>query len=214
MEQILPREVLWGNKKTMGEFLKEPLNQKLYEVYLDVKRNAPSQDFQTLELFNEVYYMCARIVYENQHDADLDSYIKEIKKDLGWDYPSSIVLNMIYAVLALRKGNSKEISSTIQKIRKHYRMDEYKSPFSKFVDGEKSTGKTYHVDFENRTMIDSVRQAKKQALKLAGKGRTIVQNITIENKFEKPVGAVVIPGMGYDKIEDIIDLKMVKQLSK
>lgn len=212
MEQILPREVLWVDKKTMGEFLIEPLNRKLYEVYLDVKRNALSQDFQTLKLFNEVYYICARIVYEKQHDADLNSYIKEIKNDLGWDYPSSVVLNMIYAVLSLRKGNSEEVERTILKIRKHYRMDSYKSPFSLFVEEEKSTGASYDVAFTDNAVIESLEKAKSLALELAGKGHTVVQNITIENKFEKPVGAVVIPGTGcdYKDISNFIEIRKAK----
>lgn len=208
MEQIIPRDVLWGDRKTMGEFLKEPLNQKLYEVYLGVKRNAPSQDFQTLRLFNEVYYICSCIVYENHPDADLNEYIQEIKNDLGWDYPSSLALNMVYAVLALRKDNSEEVKSTIQKIRKHYRMDVYKSPFSLFVDEQLRIGALYHVNFENHLVIGAFNQARFLASKMAGKGKTIIQNITIENHFEKPVGAVVLPGTG--DVKDFIEIKTVK----
>lgn len=214
MEQFLPREVLWADKTTMGSFLNETLNQKLYQVYLGIKKKAPSQDFRTLELFNEVYYICSRIVNENLPEVDLNPYIQEIKRDLGWDYPTSIVLNMIYAVLALREDNSIEVKNTIRKIREHYKMDHCKSPFSVFVDDEISKGQSYRVEFEDLNKIDLVLLAKCQALKFAGAGKdkTIIQNITIENKFEKPVGAVVIPGaVKVEKeINDFVKIKKIK----
>ncbi len=147
MEHLLPRDVLWVDKKKMGDFLTEPLNKKLYEIYLKIKRKKPSQDFRTLQLFNEVYYLCTRIIIENDAEADLEDYIQEIKKDMGWDYSTSLVVNMIYAVLSLRRGNSSEVRLFLLKIKRHYKLDYYKTSFSVFVEEEIRQHQSYDLDF-------------------------------------------------------------------
>ena len=145
MKQRTSRENLWTDKRKMSEYLEEPLNQKLYQVYLGVKRKTPSQDFHTLRLFNEVYYICSRIIYENNPAPDLNDYIQAIKNDMGWDYPTSVVMQMVYAVLSLRKGNSAAVNYVAELISIHYRMNYYKTPFGKFVEEEKSRGRMYDV---------------------------------------------------------------------
>lgn len=146
MAQKIPRELLWVDKKRMSEFLEEPLNKKLYEVYLNIKRKVPSQDFQTLKLFNEVYYQCCRIVSANDPDIDLDDIIKEIKEDLGWEYSTSLVVNMIYAVLSLRKGNSKEVKEVLLKIERHHCLSQYKTPIYMMTETCKANYEFYDLE--------------------------------------------------------------------
>lgn len=145
MEQTIHGAEVWENKGTLSEFLKEPLNEKLYQVCLNIKRRSPSQDFQTLRLYNEVYRLCSQVVYENSKSPDLKDYISRIKEDMGWDYPTSVVLNMIYAVLSLRRGNSEEVIMFLDCIRKHYKMDERKNPFTNFVEEEQLQHHQYDI---------------------------------------------------------------------
>ncbi len=142
----IPREMLWVDKREMKEFQKDPLNQKIFEVYLNIRRNSPLQDFHTLQLFNEVYYLCSRVVYENEPEPYLDDYIQEIKRDLGWDYSTSTVLSMIYCVLSLRQGNSIEVNNFLKKIENHYRFETYKTPFNLFVEEEKRKNLSYNIE--------------------------------------------------------------------
>ena len=155
MEKKLSREELWANKKTMAEFLKEPLNKKLYDVYMGIKKNAPLQDFHTLGLFNEVYYQCSRIIIENNRDLNLSSVISEIKENLGWDYSSSIVVNMIYAVLSLRHGNTEEINDVLYKIKKHYLFEQRHPPFYEMSEACKAKGEFYDFDPIPTTLSDA-----------------------------------------------------------
>ena len=131
----------------MADFLTLPLNKQLYEVYMNYRHNR-NQDYRTLDLFNEVYYISARIVLEDNEQAKLGDYIKIIKEDMGWNYTSSLVVNMVYCVLALRRGNSKAVESLLEQIRHHYRMECQDSPFSRFVKDCIKRGESYDVVFK------------------------------------------------------------------
>lgn len=147
MEELLPRETLWADKKKMKEFLSEPLNQKIYEVYLNIKRDGVIKDYETLKLFNEVYYQCSRIVNSEKQEINLNDIISDVKKTLGWHFSSSLVVNMIYAVLALRRNNSPSVVHLISSIKKHYRLETYETPFSKMVKECSERDEWYIIDF-------------------------------------------------------------------
>ena len=164
MNQKLTRETFWKDKSLMADFLKEPLNKKLFEIYLGIKRNAPSQDFHTLQLFNEVYYICSRILHESSPQSELTEYISEIKKDMGWDYPTSIVVNMVYVVLSLSKQNSHSAAIMINKIRQHYKMDSYHTPFTQFVNEEMRMGNRYDIAFGDTAQIETLKAKSLPAL--------------------------------------------------
>ena len=151
MECFSSRETFWIDNKLMAEFLKEPLNRQLYDVYMSARNSVVPQDFHTLQLFNEVYYLCARIVLEENERAELGDYIKIVKDDLGWNYPSSLVVNMVYCVLSLRRGNTKAVEILLEQIRHHYRMDTYETPFSRFVEDCKNRGESYDITFQSRS---------------------------------------------------------------
>jgi hypothetical protein len=153
MEELLPREILWADKKTMKEFLCEPLNQKIFEVYLNIKREGIDQDYQTLKLFNEVYYQCSRIVNIREVRLELIDVIYSIKNDLGWDYSSSLVINIIYVVLSLRKDNQSHVKDLIKKIEHHYQFDKHTTPFSKLVNDCVENDEYYKIEFQKPQFI-------------------------------------------------------------
>lgn len=151
MEELLPREILWADKKTMKEFLQEPLNQKIYEVYLNIKRDGAIKDYDTLKLFNEVYYQCSRIVNCTRQTISLNDIISDIKKNLGWYFSTSLVVNMIYAVLALRHDNTPSAVHLINRIKDHYRLETYVTPFSKMVKECVERNEWYTIEFPIKT---------------------------------------------------------------
>lgn len=153
MKQILHDRQLWNDKLMLRDFLEVPLNQKLYEVYLSIKRASSQKDNIALNIFNEVYSICARVVYENDPDPSLESYIQHIKERLGWDCSTSIVLQMVYAVLALRNNNTEEVERFVSLISNHYHMNERKIPFGVFVEETKKEGVSYDLEFKTRESV-------------------------------------------------------------
>ena len=193
MEQIIPREVLWVDKNTMEGFLIEPLNQKLYEVYLGMKRKIPSQDFQTLKLFNEVYYQCSKIVVENKTDADLNAIISDVKDNLGWEFSSSLVINMIYAILSLRKGNTVEIDSLVKKIESHYKLGQYKTPFYELAESCKANVDTFEFEphVSQDMLLSYFKKLKSQT------GQDFIQiTVNLNNHFNGEIKSVNVNSPG------------------
>ena len=165
MEEQLPREILWADKKTMKEFLCEPLNQNIYEVYLNIKRDGVIKDYETLKLFNEVHYQCSRIVNCEDQDIKLIDIISDIKNNLGWHFSSSLVVNMIYAVLSLRRNNSPSVIRLISRIKEHYRLETYETPLSKMVKECAERDERYTIEFplhKNNHTIITLDSSKKQ----------------------------------------------------
>ena len=147
MEEQLPRETLWADKKKMEEFMSEPLNQRIYGIYLNLNRDKAIKDYETLKLFNEVYYQCSRIINSIEPKINLADIISDIKENLGWNYSSSLVVNMIYAVLSVRRNNSQTVIDFINQIKSHYRLETYNTPFSLMVKDYVERGETYNIDF-------------------------------------------------------------------
>lgn len=107
MKPKLPRALLWTDKTSMEDFLKEPVNEKLYECYLYIKRSTLNDDGlkRPLKLFNEIYYQLTRLEYENDFNFDIDRYIQDIKANIGSLHSSKFVLRIMYAFLAIRENN-------------------------------------------------------------------------------------------------------------
>jgi hypothetical protein len=196
MENKLPREFFWVNKTTMGDFLKEPLNKKLYEVYLSIKRKTPSQDFQTLKLFNEVYYQCSRIIVENNSELELCDIINDIKANLGWNFSTSIVVNMIYAILALRRNNTTEVNSFLERIVSHYKLEQYKTPFYMMTESCKANGDSYV--FEPHITQDEILQAIKIPIDIQTfkKNDGIHITVNMNNQFTGEIKSINVNSPG------------------
>ena len=107
MKPKLPRALLWTDKTSMEDFLKEPVNEKLYECYLYIKRSTLNDDGlkRPLKLFNEIYYQLTRLEYENDFNFDIERYIQDIKANIGSLHSSKLVLRIMYAFLAIRENN-------------------------------------------------------------------------------------------------------------
>lgn len=107
MKPKLPRALLWTDKTSMEEFLKEPVNEKLYEYYLYIKSSTINEGGlkRPIKLFNEIYYQLTRFEYENDLNFDVDRYIQDIKANIGSLHSSLLVLRMMSAFLLVRENN-------------------------------------------------------------------------------------------------------------
>ena len=102
MLPILPREMLWTDKKTMDEFFElDHINEEFFEVFVMLHEEPFAVTANEVKVFNEVYYQLTRMVYEHPLPSDLDKYIADIKSNLGWNYSAELVISMAYFLLAL-----------------------------------------------------------------------------------------------------------------
>ena len=111
MKPQLPRELLWTDKKTTDGFLAEPLNRKLYELYIDMDAGATYGRIAPYKVFNEAYYQCTKAVYENRATCDVEQLELDIKANIGTKRASRTVFRLMYAILAMRSNNTREIEA-------------------------------------------------------------------------------------------------------
>lgn len=102
MKPILPREMLWTDKKTMDEFFElEPLNKELYEEFTALQGEPFSVNEDAVKVFNEVYYQLTRMMFEHPMPSDTERYETDIKANLGWNHSAALVMTMIYFIRTL-----------------------------------------------------------------------------------------------------------------
>lgn len=105
----LPRYLLWEDKETEKDFLNDPFEKKILILLKEASEKNTSLFFPHLVILNEAFYQCTRIVYENESVPNIEALELDIKANLGLHYFSKWVFKMMYAILASRKNNSKEV---------------------------------------------------------------------------------------------------------
>lgn len=125
MKPKLPRVLLWTDKTSMDEFFVEPINRELYDSFLEIRRLsariAPMRE--ALRLFNEIYYQMTRVEYENKLDVDIDSYVQDIKANMGMLHSAIFVFKMIIAFLSLRSNNTEATNNFLKAaMNTHYNL--------------------------------------------------------------------------------------------
>jgi len=109
MKPKLPRELLWTDITSMEKFLKEPVNRDMHEMLYKIKIYTillKNTYYSATEIFNEVYYQCTRIVYEQNPNIILSGYIADIKSKIGINNQARVVYGLIYYLLSHRNNNS------------------------------------------------------------------------------------------------------------
>lgn len=109
MKPKLPRMMLWTDKTSMEEFLCEPINERLYGFYLELRgeRWHFGPDNSAVLLFNEIYYQLTKVEYEHDLDLNIDDYTQEIEANTtGKEHGIIFVYIMFFAFLLLRGNNS------------------------------------------------------------------------------------------------------------
>ncbi len=95
----LPREFLWKDVDSMDNFLHDPLNKELYEIYKTVKDSPFKITIPDVNVFNELYYLCVALRFRDFGANELEEIIFA---DTGRKYAPSLLISMIYAVFILQ----------------------------------------------------------------------------------------------------------------
>lgn len=109
MKAKLPRELLWTDITSMDEFLKKPVNREMYDMFLTIKQRTlllKNSEHSVIKIFNEVYYQCTRIAYEQDPDIRLENYITDIKSNMGSYNHARVVYGLIFFLLSHRSNNT------------------------------------------------------------------------------------------------------------
>ena len=134
MLPILPRELLWKEKKSMDEFFKlDRINEAFFEVFVTLRDEPFAVQADEIKVFNEVYYQVTRMVYDYPMPSDLPKYVSDIKANMGWNYSAELVMSMAYFIISL--------------------IDKNERPFNKFFTkaiNEKFFGCLYWKPFKHR----------------------------------------------------------------
>lgn len=148
MKPKLPRTLFWTDKTSMEEFLCEPINERLFDFYLELKNTRWhfGPDNSVLLLFNEIYYQLTKIEYENNLDFNMDEYTQEIEAKTGKEHSIIFVFKIFFAFLLLRQNNS-----NVARLFQDHVFNRYKSTWDErtnsAMDSIIKEGKKYQVDF-------------------------------------------------------------------
>lgn len=92
-----------------GFYALSPINRDLYKVYQELVTYEDVEIIPAERIFNEVYYQCTRIVYENNPEPDFEAVEMDIKANVGTKLVSRLVYRMMYALLTARMNNTQEV---------------------------------------------------------------------------------------------------------
>lgn len=141
----LPREIIWKDVSSIDEFLVDPLNKELYQVYQKVK-NAPFRiTIPDVELFNELYYLCISLIVDNVCYHELEN---EIYARFGRAYTSDLLISMIYSVFYLQDKRPALFESFEKYVNEYQRNKGWYFDF--FVNFLNNHRARYHTDFTPR----------------------------------------------------------------
>lgn len=103
MKPVLPREMLWTEKKTMDEFFELAPENRTF--YVDIITSDFPSNFinDPVRIFNEVYYLTTRIIYEQPQPSELDRFYIEAKNQFKWRCGADVVMTLVYCLLNLTR---------------------------------------------------------------------------------------------------------------
>ena len=102
MKPKLPRALLWTDKNSIDDFLKESINMELYEYYMLIRNYTHFNPISNaVKLFNEIYYQLTKIEYEKNPYVDIKDLTQDIKANVGLLQNGVLVLNMMHIFLYL-----------------------------------------------------------------------------------------------------------------
>lgn len=122
MTPNMPRKLLWTDRKNISEFLSNELGSDVVSCFtFAYTRITAALDANTLlMLFNEAFYYSTRVVYEQNSEANPETYMEKIKNDMDNEELSKYVINIMYIVLCLQSNKSNEILQFIDKLQTKY----------------------------------------------------------------------------------------------
>lgn len=100
-ESELKRKLLYCGYDDMTDYLRDsPFNRCVYNVILTHEPKKPGTDIPMHIIFNEVYYQCVRIEFEDDPGSDLEHrYIEEETKWLGSREAALLVFSVVWGII-------------------------------------------------------------------------------------------------------------------
>ena len=128
----LPREMLWTDFKTMGQFFElDPVNKDFCEVLMTLHDKPFDVRSEDVKVFNEVYYQLTRMLYERATPRDLAKYVEDIRGNMGWNYSVELVMTLLYFINALNKKIQWKLNRFLAiTISEKYKQCSYWGPFN------------------------------------------------------------------------------------
>ena len=99
----IPRIMLWTDRKSMEEFLDNPLDKELHKLFEQLNKWPITFKMDEVVAFNEVHYLITRMVYNRWNDrfADPEYYIRDTYASMGMADATEAVLTMAYVAMRL-----------------------------------------------------------------------------------------------------------------
>lgn len=124
MKPKLPRALLWRDKNTMDEMLKEPFGGQLYHMFVSILRGTRMRFSIAyhMAILNEVFYQCIRVTYEKAPNARVRDYEADIKANVGGlQGPTQMVLTLMTYLLMAQSDKCEEVGLFIERLKQHFR---------------------------------------------------------------------------------------------
>ena len=133
MKPKLPKILLWQDLE-LPEIKSEPLFDELNEVFVDIVNSGFGKKPSRRVVFNELYYQCTRLIYEDNPEPDMGMLELDVMANVGSTRTAEIVFKLIFCLFTARMENSKNIDKTALGIFSYYGMNsEPSEKFSYFI---------------------------------------------------------------------------------
>ena len=99
----IPRIMLWTDRKSINEFLDNPLDQELHKLFEQLNQWPITFKMDEMVALNEVHYLITRMVYNRWNDrfADPEYYIRDTYANMGMADATEAVLIIAYVAMRI-----------------------------------------------------------------------------------------------------------------
>ena len=130
-------------------FMLDRRNEDFFEVFVKLREEPFDVVMDEVKVFNEVYYQVTRMVFESPSPIDLDTYVNDIKANMGWNYSAELVMSMAYFLLSLIDKKTRPLEKFFTKaINDRFWGCMYWKPFKHRFETLKKLKKSVRYKFE------------------------------------------------------------------
>lgn len=146
----IPRVMLWTDRKSMDEFLDNPLDQELHKLFEQLNKWPITFKMDEVVAFNEVHYLITRMAYNRCGDrfADPEYYIRDTYASMGMADATEAVLAMAYVAMRITniitKHTEREFIGWLEDIIERSRFN---NSVINFINDVKKEKKAYSDSF-------------------------------------------------------------------
>ena len=130
------RPFIHRERTDINEYLEEsPVWKELHKIYMEAKGMGYKTKLSPLRLFNEVHYLCVRLMLDPCPEKDFtDYYLPHVISALG-SHATGLCFSMVYAVLNILNDPPEHIPGFLRLLRSRYYAGstKYSSFYKKFA---------------------------------------------------------------------------------